>query len=34
MCRDVESTRRDLEARGDEFLEPIEDEGYGLLTRG
>ena len=33
MCRDVEETRRELEARGVEFTEPIEDEGYGLVTR-
>jgi catechol 2,3-dioxygenase-like lactoylglutathione lyase family enzyme len=33
MCHDVESTRRDLEARGVEFVAPIADEGYGLMTR-
>lgn len=33
MCTDVEATRRDLEARGVEFVEPITDEGYGLMTR-
>ena len=33
MCHDVESTRRDLEAKGVEFVEPVTDEGYGLMTR-
>ncbi|HYZ00434.1 MAG TPA: VOC family protein [Candidatus Binatia bacterium] len=33
MCHDVESTRRDLEAKGVEFVEPVSDEGYGLMTR-
>ena len=33
MCADVEATRRELEARGVEFLAPITDEGFGLLTR-
>ena len=33
MCEDVEATRRELEAKGVEFTEPIEDEGYGLMTR-
>jgi catechol 2,3-dioxygenase-like lactoylglutathione lyase family enzyme len=31
MCRDVEATRRELEARGAEFG-PVTDEGWGLLT--
>src|SRR5918998_3695772 len=33
MCKDVEATRRELEAKGVEFVEPIEDEGWGLMTR-
>jgi catechol 2,3-dioxygenase-like lactoylglutathione lyase family enzyme len=33
MCRDVDATRRDLEATGVEFVEPVVDEGYGLFTR-
>jgi catechol 2,3-dioxygenase-like lactoylglutathione lyase family enzyme len=33
MCRDVEATRRELEARGVEFVEPVTDRGYGLMTR-
>jgi catechol 2,3-dioxygenase-like lactoylglutathione lyase family enzyme len=33
MCRDVETTRRELEARGVEFAGPTTDEGYGLMTR-
>jgi catechol 2,3-dioxygenase-like lactoylglutathione lyase family enzyme len=33
MCKDVEATRRELEARGVEFVAPITDQGYGLVTR-
>ncbi|MBD0291928.1 MAG: extradiol dioxygenase [Thermoleophilia bacterium] len=33
MCHDVVATRGELEARGVEFVEPITDEGWGLLTR-
>ena len=33
MCTDVEATRRELEAKDVEFVEPIEDEGWGLMTR-
>jgi hypothetical protein len=33
MCHDVHATRRELEARGARFTEPVTDEGYGLLTR-
>jgi catechol 2,3-dioxygenase-like lactoylglutathione lyase family enzyme len=33
MCRDVEATRRELEARGVEFVEPIQVARYGLMTR-
>jgi catechol 2,3-dioxygenase-like lactoylglutathione lyase family enzyme len=33
MCHDVEETRRQLEAKGVEFTSPIEDQGFGLITR-
>jgi catechol 2,3-dioxygenase-like lactoylglutathione lyase family enzyme len=33
MCTDVEATRRALEASGVEFVEPIADQRYGLVTR-
>jgi len=33
MCKDVEATRRELEERGVQFVDPIEDEGWGLSTR-
>jgi catechol 2,3-dioxygenase-like lactoylglutathione lyase family enzyme len=33
MCRDVQATRRELEAKGVEFVEPITDEAWGLMTR-
>ncbi|MBO0705323.1 MAG: VOC family protein [Candidatus Dormibacteraeota bacterium] len=33
MCHDLASTRRELEAKGVEFVEPIQDQGYGLMTR-
>jgi catechol 2,3-dioxygenase-like lactoylglutathione lyase family enzyme len=33
MCTDVEATRRELEGRGVEFVAPIDDQGYGLVTR-
>lgn len=33
MCRDVETTRRELEAKGVEFVAPVTDQGYGLMTR-
>jgi catechol 2,3-dioxygenase-like lactoylglutathione lyase family enzyme len=33
MCHDVEQTRAELEAKGVEFTTPIEDQGFGLLTR-
>jgi len=33
MCRDIEATRRELEARGVEFVEPVANRGYGLVTR-
>jgi catechol 2,3-dioxygenase-like lactoylglutathione lyase family enzyme len=33
MCEDVEATRRELEAKGVEFVQPVIDAGWGLLTR-
>jgi catechol 2,3-dioxygenase-like lactoylglutathione lyase family enzyme len=33
MCRDIEQTVRELEAKGVEFVSPIEDEGWGRITR-
>ena len=33
MCTDVDSTRRELEDRGVEFIQPVIDQGYGLVTR-
>jgi hypothetical protein len=33
MCDDVQGTVADLEARGVEFTGPIEDQGFGYLTR-
>jgi catechol 2,3-dioxygenase-like lactoylglutathione lyase family enzyme len=33
MCHDIETTRAELEAKGVEFTTPVEDEGYGLMTR-
>jgi catechol 2,3-dioxygenase-like lactoylglutathione lyase family enzyme len=33
MCKDVEAARGELEARGVEFVEPVTDEGWGLMTR-
>lgn len=32
-CDDVEATVRELKAKGVEFTAPIEDFGYGLVTR-
>jgi catechol 2,3-dioxygenase-like lactoylglutathione lyase family enzyme len=32
MCRDIAETVRRLEAEGVEFLSPVEDEGWGLIT--
>ena len=32
MCHDVHATRRELEAKGVEFTEPVSDQGWGLLT--
>jgi len=33
MCHDVRATVGELEAKGVEFITPIEDEGWGLVTR-
>jgi catechol 2,3-dioxygenase-like lactoylglutathione lyase family enzyme len=33
MCDDIHSTVADLEAKGVEFAGPIEDQGFGMLTR-
>ena len=33
MCHDIERTVAGLEARGVEFVAPISDQGYGLMTR-
>jgi predicted enzyme related to lactoylglutathione lyase len=33
MCDDIEATVTDLEAKGVEFLAPVADEGWGLVTQ-
>jgi predicted enzyme related to lactoylglutathione lyase len=33
MCTDVEATRRELEAAGVEFVAPVTDQRWGLVTR-
>lgn len=33
MCDDIERTVDELERKGVEFVSPIADEGYGLMTR-
>lgn len=33
MCHDIERTVAELERRGVEFVAPISDEGFGLMTR-
>jgi catechol 2,3-dioxygenase-like lactoylglutathione lyase family enzyme len=33
MCDDIHRTVSELESKGVEFVEPISDEGWGLLTR-
>jgi catechol 2,3-dioxygenase-like lactoylglutathione lyase family enzyme len=33
MCEDVHATMAALGARGVEFTSPVEDQGFGLLTR-
>ncbi len=32
MCDDVHETRRELEAKGVQFSEPVRNQGWGLLT--
>ena len=33
MCKDIEATRRELEAKGVEFVEAVTEEDWGLETR-
>jgi catechol 2,3-dioxygenase-like lactoylglutathione lyase family enzyme len=33
MCRDIEATRGELEAKGVDFVAPVTNQGWGLLTR-
>ncbi len=33
MCEDVEATVAELTGKGVEFTTPVEDQGFGLLTR-
>lgn len=33
MCDDLEATMAELTAKGVEFVEPVTDAGWGLLTR-
>jgi catechol 2,3-dioxygenase-like lactoylglutathione lyase family enzyme len=33
MCHDIERTVEELTAKGVEFVSPIEDQGFGLVTR-
>jgi catechol 2,3-dioxygenase-like lactoylglutathione lyase family enzyme len=33
MCDDIEATMAELESKGAEFVAPVSDEGWGLLTR-
>lgn len=33
MCHDIEGTVSELERKGVEFVAPVTDEGYGLVTR-
>jgi catechol 2,3-dioxygenase-like lactoylglutathione lyase family enzyme len=33
MCDDIEGTVADLTAKGVEFTVPVEDQGFGLITR-
>jgi catechol 2,3-dioxygenase-like lactoylglutathione lyase family enzyme len=33
MCQDVERSVEDLKKKGVEFVSPVSDEGYGLVTR-
>ncbi len=33
MCDDIERTVTELEGKGVEFVSPVSDEGFGLMTR-
>jgi catechol 2,3-dioxygenase-like lactoylglutathione lyase family enzyme len=33
MCQDVDAARRELEGKGVEFVAPVTNQGYGLMTR-
>ena len=33
MCKDIDAATAALEAKGVDFVKPISDEGWGLLTR-
>jgi len=33
MCHDINATVAELEAKGVEFVEPVSEESFGLLTR-
>ena len=33
MCHDIERTVAELEPKGVEFVGPVEDEGFGLVTK-
>jgi len=33
MCREIKATVEELERKGVEFVAPVSDEGWGLLTR-
>jgi catechol 2,3-dioxygenase-like lactoylglutathione lyase family enzyme len=33
MCHDIQATVTELKRKGVEFVEPITDEGFGLITR-
>ncbi|TWP52686.1 extradiol dioxygenase [Lentzea tibetensis] len=33
MCKDVHATRAELQTKGVEFVEPVTDQGWGLVTR-
>ena len=31
-CDDIEATRKELEAKGARFTQPVQDQGFGLVT--
>jgi hypothetical protein len=33
MCHDIELAMAELKAKGIEFIAPVSDEGWGLITR-